>query len=97
MRSSHTFTVDSTVFDERNLVSAAGLVPVLELAEMTGLSELIDEYVDLPSARVKFGVVNPMRTGSGSPSTAHGRSGAVHPRFWNGCTCTSARAGNSAG
>jgi len=33
MESSHTFTVDSAVFDERNLVSAAGLVPVLELAE----------------------------------------------------------------
>jgi hypothetical protein len=61
MRSSHTFTVDSAVFDERNLVSvsAAGLVPVLELAEKTGLSELIDEHVDLRSARVKFGVVNP--------------------------------------
>src|SRR5271166_7042286 len=38
-----------------------------------------------------------MRTGSVSLSTAHGRSGAVHPRFWNGCTCTPARAGNSAG
>ena len=59
MQSSHRFTVDSAVFDERNLVSAAGLVPVLELAEKTGLSELIDEHVDLRSARVKFGVVNP--------------------------------------
>ena len=45
MQSSHTFTVDSAVFDERNLVSAAGLVPVLELAEQTGLSELIAEHV----------------------------------------------------
>jgi hypothetical protein len=59
MQSSHRFTVDSAVFDERNLVSAAGLVPVLELAEQTGLSELIDEHVDLPSARVKSGAVNP--------------------------------------
>jgi hypothetical protein len=47
MQSSHTFTVDSAVFDERNLVGAAGLVPVLELAEKTGLSESIDEHVDL--------------------------------------------------
>ena len=59
MQSSYTFTVGSAVFDERNLVSAAGLVPVLELAEQTGLSELIGEHVDLPSTRVKSGAVNP--------------------------------------
>ena len=46
MQSSYMFTVGSAVFDERNLVSAAGLVPVLELAEQTGLSELIGEHVD---------------------------------------------------
>ena len=37
VHSSYTFTVESAVFDEQNLVSAAGLVPVLELAEQTGL------------------------------------------------------------
>jgi len=46
------FTVDSAVFDERNLVSAAGLVPLLELTEKTEPSELIDEHVDLRSGRV---------------------------------------------
>jgi Transposase DDE domain group 1 len=60
MHSSYTFTADSAVFDEPNLVSAAGLVPVLELAEQTGLSELIDEHVQLPSTRVKSGAVNPV-------------------------------------
>ena len=40
MQSSYTFTAGSAVFDEQNLVSAAGLVPVLELAEQTGLSRL---------------------------------------------------------
>jgi len=59
MHSSYTFTADSAVFDEQNLVSAAGLVPVLELAEQTGLSRLIDEHVQLPSTRVKSGAVNP--------------------------------------
>ena len=59
MQSSHTFTVGSAVFDEQNLVSAAGLVPVLELAEQTGLSRLIGEHVDLPSTRVASGAVNP--------------------------------------
>jgi len=57
--SSYTFAAGSAVFDEQNLVSAAGLVPVLELAEKAGLSRLIDEHVDLPSTRVKSGAVNP--------------------------------------
>jgi hypothetical protein len=59
VQSSYTFTAGSAVFDEQNLVSAAGLVPVLELAEQTGLSRLIGEHVDLPSTRVKSGAVNP--------------------------------------
>ncbi len=59
MHSSYTFTVGSAVFDEQNLVSAAGLVPVLELAEQTGLSRLIDLHVALSSTRVKSGAVNP--------------------------------------
>jgi len=59
VHSSYTFTVGSAVFDEQNLLSAAGLVPVLELAEQAGFSELIGEHVDLPSTRVKSGAVNP--------------------------------------
>ncbi|MFY2861954.1 IS1380 family transposase, partial [Mycobacterium sp. THU-M104] len=59
MHSSYTFTADSAVFDEQNLVSAAGLVPVLDLAEQAGLSRLIGEHVDLPSTRVASGAVNP--------------------------------------
>jgi hypothetical protein len=59
MHSSYRFSTDSAVFDEQNLVSAAGLVPVLELAEQTGLSRLIDEHVVLPSTRVQSGAVNP--------------------------------------
>ena len=60
VQSSHTFTVGSAVFDEANLVSAAGLVPIMELAEQTGLSWLIGKQVDLPSTRVKSGAVNPV-------------------------------------
>ena len=41
------------MFDERNLV------PVLELAEQTGLSWLIGEHVELPSTRMRSGAVNP--------------------------------------
>ncbi|WP_431791973.1 IS1380 family transposase [Kocuria palustris] len=38
------------VFDEDNLVSHTGLVPVLALAERAGLSELVREHSSVPSA-----------------------------------------------
>ena len=41
----------SAVFDEPNLVSAAGLVPVLGLAERAGLRRLADEPVTVPTDR----------------------------------------------
>jgi Transposase DDE domain group 1 len=46
------------VFDEENLVSHAGLVPLLELAEQTGLSQLLDEHVRFVDERVKSGAAN---------------------------------------
>jgi hypothetical protein len=50
---------DSAVFDEENLVSYAGLVPVLELAEQAGVSRLLGEHVRFSSERVKSGAANP--------------------------------------
>lgn len=48
-------------FDEANLVSFAGLAPVLALAERAGLSELIDEKVriDPGATKVKSAGANP--------------------------------------
>jgi hypothetical protein len=46
------------VFDEENLVSHAGLVPVMELAEQAGLSRLLDEHVRFISERVRSGAAN---------------------------------------
>jgi hypothetical protein len=40
MQLSHTLKASSVVFDEPNLVSAAGLVPLLGLAEAAGLAAL---------------------------------------------------------
>ena len=56
MKASHSVR---TVFDDPNLVSAAGLVPVLRLAETAGLHDLLDEYlsVDSPAATVKTACV----------------------------------------
>ena len=58
MQGSHAWRGDSAVFDEDNLVSHAGLVPLLELAEQAGLSRLLDEHVRFTSERVKSGAAN---------------------------------------
>jgi hypothetical protein len=54
----HNWRADSAVFDEDNLVSHAGLVPVLELAEQAGLSRLLDEQVRFTSERIRSGAAN---------------------------------------
>ena len=46
-------------FDEANLVSCAGLAPLLGLAERAGLSELIGERVRLQTSRVASAGANP--------------------------------------
>ena len=58
MQGSYLWRGDSAVFDEDNLVSHAGLVPLLELAEQAGLSRLLDEHVRFTSERVKSGAAN---------------------------------------
>src|SRR3954469_25531227 len=51
----HDPAVIDAVFDEANLVSCAGLVPVMALAEQAGLSELLAERLTVasPNAAVK--------------------------------------------
>jgi hypothetical protein len=59
MRVSHRFSVDSACFDEDNLVSYAGLVPVLGLAEQTRLGQIIEAKVSITSPRIRSGAANP--------------------------------------
>ncbi|MGH2668381.1 MAG: IS1380 family transposase [bacterium] len=47
------------IFDDENLVSCAGLVPVMALAEQAGLSELVSTKVAITPTRVKSAGVNP--------------------------------------
>jgi hypothetical protein len=47
------------VFDDGNLVSFAGLVPVMTLAERTGLPQLLAEKVSITAPRVASGAANP--------------------------------------
>ncbi|MGH2373969.1 MAG: IS1380 family transposase [bacterium] len=47
------------LFDDENLVSFAGLVPVMALAEQAGLSELVNGKVAIGTTTVKSAGVNP--------------------------------------
>ena len=49
MRLSHTHPVKSASFDDPNLLAAAGLVPVMRLAERAGLSQLAGEHLSVPT------------------------------------------------
>src|SRR4051794_41974525 len=49
MQLSHTRPVVSVAFDEPNLVSAAGLVPLMALAHKAGPRELADERMSVPT------------------------------------------------
>jgi hypothetical protein len=46
---SHTLVATSAVFDDPNLVSSAGLVPVLALADQAGLQELAQRHLRVPT------------------------------------------------
>jgi hypothetical protein len=59
MRLSHEWGRGAAVFDDENLMSCAGLVPVMELAKQTGLSDLLDEHVVFRSERIRSGAANP--------------------------------------
>ena len=49
MQLSHTLPVGSAGFDDPNLVSSAGLVPVLKLAERAQLQTLADQHLSVPT------------------------------------------------
>jgi hypothetical protein len=55
----HRFAGDSAMFDDEHLVSVAGLVPVMALAEQTGLTGLLADKVCIASPRIKSGSANP--------------------------------------
>jgi len=46
---SHSVQATRVVFDDPNLVSSAGLVPIMALAETAGLRDLADQHLSVPS------------------------------------------------
>ncbi len=59
MRLSQGWARAQPIFDEEHLVSHAGLVPVMGLAEEAGLSGLVESKVSIRATRVKSAGVNP--------------------------------------
>ena len=59
MQLSHTLAATSVAFDDPNLVSSVGLVPVLALADRCGLTDLAADVLSVPSPNpgVKVAVV----------------------------------------
>jgi hypothetical protein len=49
MQLSHTRPVASAIFDDPNLVSCAGLVPIAAMAQKCGLKSLTDEHLTVPT------------------------------------------------
>jgi hypothetical protein len=49
MQVSHSVRALSASFDDPNLVSAAGLVPILKIAEKAGLHRLADQWLSVPT------------------------------------------------
>jgi hypothetical protein len=56
---SHSFAATSAVFDDDHLVSCAGLVPVMTLANQTALPELLTDKVHIAEPKIKSGSANP--------------------------------------
>jgi hypothetical protein len=59
VRLSHNWRHGIAEFDDENLVSSAGLVPVMDLAEQTGLPGLFEEHVVFRSERIRSGAASP--------------------------------------
>lgn len=49
MQLSHSSRAVSASFDDPNLVSTAGLVPIMKLAQKAGLRALADEWLAVPT------------------------------------------------
>ncbi|MGL4745506.1 MAG: hypothetical protein ACRCYX_00485 [Dermatophilaceae bacterium] len=67
---------DTPMFDGEHLVSDAGLVPVMALAEQAGLSPLIGQRVKLAATWVVSAGVNPV--GRSPRSSLDGLGGRAH-------------------
>ncbi|TWP31928.1 IS1380 family transposase [Leekyejoonella antrihumi] len=59
MKLQHAWARATPVFDDENLISCAGLLPVMGLAEEAGLSDLLTQRVHVDAARVASAGVNP--------------------------------------
>lgn len=59
MQASHRFSAGSALFDDDNIVSYSGLIPVMTLVLQTGLSDLLAEKITITTSKIKSGAANP--------------------------------------
>ena len=81
----------SAVFDDPNLVSSAGLVPVLALADAAGLRGLADEHLSVPTRQGRE-----RRVEGGLAGRRDGRRRRLASTTWR-CCGTAGWAGSSTG
>jgi hypothetical protein len=58
VRGAYRWNAEAAVFDDPNVITSAGLVPVMALAERAGLSDLLDTHVRFECERVRSGAAN---------------------------------------
>jgi hypothetical protein len=58
VRVSHSFAAASALFEQENLASCAGLVPLMTLAPQNGLGDLLARNVHIAEPRIKSGSAN---------------------------------------
>jgi hypothetical protein len=80
----HSWSKATVSFDEDNLVSCAGLVPAMDLAEQAGLSDLVSEHVKITDPPIASTGANPAAkiTSIVAGMACAGRK--VGYRFWPG-------------
>jgi len=70
MQLSHSPGETSAVFDDPNLVSCAGLAPMVALAQRCGLAELVSSKLTLPARGGANAHLGPTATPSRAPGSA---------------------------
>lgn len=110
MQLSHTRPVTAARFDDPNLVSTAGLVPIMALARDNGLLSLADEHLSVPTDKgahaghkigslvagmVAGATASPTWRCCGTGRWAHPSTAHTRPRRWDR-SCAPSPSGTSA-
>src|SRR3954470_15096174 len=85
MQLSHDPVAIDAVFDEGNLVSCAGLAPVMALGERAGLSELLAEHLSVSSPNAPTKITS-LLAGMVAGADSIEDMDLLRPARWTGCS-----------